>query len=746
MRTFISGLLAGLIVLTNFSSSSATHRRSNVLDRRAKHAALSKRAPDWPVHYWETKIRGVSLSGWLVLEPWITPSIFISQDNPNIVDEYTLSQYGNRDAVKATLVNHWNTFIAKGDLQKIKDAGLNHIKIPIGYWAWDVSQGEPYHQGQLFYLNQAIGWARDVGLKVIITLQGLPGSQNGFDGSGQKGNINWHKNKQNIDRSSNIVKALATWYSAQTDVVVAIEGIASPAGWVGDDFMQTLRQYYLDSYARTRYPYATTSQGAIVQIIPDAGMSLSSWKGFEPPGSFDGVMIDTHYYSIWCSDCASRTYDQHIAAACQQSTSLAGSELWTVVGEWTTSTTDCANLQFGPMGGSTFDGSAANSVKHGNCSTMTGDGSQFTQDYKTFMRAFFEAQTSTFEANSVGWIYNTWKTENAAESSYSAGLAGGWIPATATDRAYPKICSGTPLASLTPVTNTTSQNVVPAAPRFVLYSDQWISGINGPPPVSQVAGYNVLTLSFLLLEGPADKATEWAQLSAAERSAIKAEYDAAGIKLIVSLFGSTNTPTTSGADPIDTANTMAAWVKQYGLDGVDVDYEDFAAINAQDGKAEAWLIDFTRQLRKQLPQGSYIITHAPVAPWFSPEKFNGQAYLKVHADVGDLIDWYNVQFYNQGTQEYTTCDGLLTQSSSVWPHSSLFEIANGPGGVPLNKLVIGKPATEGDAMNGYMEPGLLAVCLAQAKASGWSGGVGVWQFPNAAASWIAKVRAVAFPF
>ena len=42
---------------------------------------------------------------------------------------------------------------------------------------------------------------------------------------------------------------------------------------------------------------------------------------------------------------------------------------------------------------------------------------------------------------------------------------------------------------------------------------------------------------------------------------------------MVAAFGSTNTPTTSGADPTDTANTMAAWVIEYGLDGIDVDYE-----------------------------------------------------------------------------------------------------------------------------------------------------------------------------
>lgn len=60
---------------------------------------------------------------------------------------------------------------------------------------------------------------------------------------------------------------------------------------------------------------------------------------------------------------------------------------------------------------------------------------------------------------------------------------------------------------------------------------------------------------------------------------MKAEYAAAGIKIIVSLFGSTDTPTTNGNNPIATANTMAAWVKKFNLDGVDVDYEVFCGFN-----------------------------------------------------------------------------------------------------------------------------------------------------------------------
>ncbi|KAG5639657.1 hypothetical protein H0H81_008818 [Sphagnurus paluster] len=291
-------------------------------------------------------------------------------------------------------------------------------------------------------------------------------------------------------------------------------------------------------------------------------------------------------------------------------------------------------------------------------------------------------------------------------------------------------------ASTSNSTASLAPRTVPTGPHYVVYSDSAVSGQSGPPPIAQVRGFNVLALSFLLTEGAYDRAADWAKLSSTQRASIKSQYAAEGIKLIVSAFGSTDTPTTSGADPISTANTMAAWVKQYDLDGIDVDYEDFDAISAGNGKAEAWLTAFTKQLRTQLPQGEYILTHAPVAPWFSPGKFGGGAYLKVDQTVGKLIDWYNIQFYNQG--EYTTCEGLLTSSSSVWPKSSVFEIA--ASGVPMSKIVIGKPASTSGANNGFMSSSLLSQCVKQAKAKGWNAGVMAWEFPSAASSWISTVR------
>lgn len=296
------------------------------------------------------------------------------------------------------------------------------------------------------------------------------------------------------------------------------------------------------------------------------------------------------------------------------------------------------------------------------------------------------------------------------------------------------------LKTLSPPALNLLKTSTPAAPHFVAYNDLWLNPL---PSASQLRGFNVFALSFLFASGPVDEAENWRELTASQRASYMNEYNSAGISLIVSAFGSTETPTSSGLSPTAAADTMAAWVIQYGLNGIDVDYEDFGAFNGGSGTAETWLISYTKRLRTHLPQGQYILTHAPVAPWFSPNVWSGGGYLAIHQGAGSLIDWYNVQFYNQGASEYTTCSGLLTASSSTWPQTALFQIA--ANGVPLSKLLIGKPGTGSDASNGYMTPSTLASCVAQAASRGWNGGVMVWQYPDATSSWITTVRGKTWP-
>lgn len=106
-----------------------------------------------------------------MLEPWITPSLF-DEVGDAAVDEWTLCATLGEEAAREILSQHWNSFVTEDDFQQIAQAGMNHVRIPVGYWAVIPSDNEPYVDGQLDILDKAITWAEAAGLKVIVDLHG----------------------------------------------------------------------------------------------------------------------------------------------------------------------------------------------------------------------------------------------------------------------------------------------------------------------------------------------------------------------------------------------------------------------------------------------------------------------------------------------------------------------------------------------------------------------------------------------
>lgn len=93
------------------------------------------------------------------------------------------------------------------DFQKLMYAGFNVVRIPVGYWSY-IDVGEPYTFGAAEYLDRAIQWARETGMKVIIDLHGAPKSQNGFNHSGHKLRSPGWGEGDSIDRTHEVLKII----------------------------------------------------------------------------------------------------------------------------------------------------------------------------------------------------------------------------------------------------------------------------------------------------------------------------------------------------------------------------------------------------------------------------------------------------------------------------------------------------------------------------------------------------------
>jgi chitinase len=268
-----------------------------------------------------------------------------------------------------------------------------------------------------------------------------------------------------------------------------------------------------------------------------------------------------------------------------------------------------------------------------------------------------------------------------------------------------------------------------------------IAAGTGVPGYAQPTKYNVFNVAFWSAAMPLDATTLWdSPLSyvgtdtpfgtsddAVRKTWLDAFHDA-GAKVLVSAFGATNKPCSGGENAQQTCTQLAVWAKENGFDGVDIDFEDTGTFN-YNGDGEAWLIECTRSVRNVLPLGEYIVTHAPQAPYFDGLYPHG-AYLGVNKEVGHLIDWYNIQFYNQGNDAYSTYTTLFKQSGAWAQQTSVDELVK--KGVPRSKIVVGKPTSPKETDNtGFVTASVLGGIFAEAERKGDGvRGIMTWQYAD----------------
>ena len=176
----------------------------------------------------------MNLGGWLVLEPWMTPSLFAGTDAK---DEYT---FMTTPGAAAKLQRHHETFITDDDFAWLGHHGLDLVRLPVGHW---VLHPDPPYVAGADILDAAMDSAERHGLKVLLDLHAASGSQNGRDHSGKVGPRQWYLEREHRDHTFHALEEMARRYRDHP-ALWGIELVNEPTDW---------RVWHLWHFHRTAY-------------------------------------------------------------------------------------------------------------------------------------------------------------------------------------------------------------------------------------------------------------------------------------------------------------------------------------------------------------------------------------------------------------------------------------------------------------------------------------------------------------
>lgn len=328
-------------------------------------------------------MRGVNLGGWLVLERWMTPSLFAGMA---AADELTYCRQASK-AQLTRLKRHRERYITAADFEWLAAHGIQAVRIPVGYWLFGDSA--PF-QPTVEYLDRAFRWAQASGIKVLISLHGAPGSQNGNDHSGCIGPAAWADDTRNVEHTLKIIRRLAERYQ-NSPALLGISLLNEPAVELPKS---VLKDFYRQAYDQVRQICGPDSW-----VVISDGFRPRRWHLVLHRIRYRKVFLDTHQYFVF-----SRRHKQTPAARLERHI-----RVWSrlnlawmrwhhpiIVGEWS------AALDPGSLAG--LDESQRQAAYHRHC----------------------RAQLAVYDQLD-GWFYWSYKTEDMPQWSFRHCYQQGWF-------------------------------------------------------------------------------------------------------------------------------------------------------------------------------------------------------------------------------------------------------------------------------------------------------------------------------
>ncbi len=271
-------------------------------------------------------LKGINLGGWLVIEKWMTPSLFSGTTARN---EFELSKI---DEGRKRIARHHKTFITERDLKWLKEQGIEILRVPVGHWIF--GDNERY-VGAIERLDWLMDTSLSLGLLVLLDLHAAPNAQNRAAHSGS-GNVvyeihstKWLNNKSAQNKTIEVLTRITERYR-HLPHFWGLELLNEPSV----DLLGLKLAWF---YRRAYKAVARVARPGMHVIFSDgyAPLRLTNCLWLVKKHDFP-VVMDTHVYQVFGEHNKRLSFEAHISTL-----RWVGRLLWflrlqqpMIVGEW----------------------------------------------------------------------------------------------------------------------------------------------------------------------------------------------------------------------------------------------------------------------------------------------------------------------------------------------------------------------------------------------------------------------------
>ncbi len=187
-------------------------------------------------------LRGINLGGWLVEEPWMEPFVTDAPAGsayPNNKDHVSIwstakSRFGQTgmEQIRDAFRQAW---ITPADFDRMQAAGMNCVRVPFLASLADEPNG-------LRWLDNAVNWAGQHSMYVILDMHGMPGSQSKEAHTGQAGTPEFFTNEANVRSAMAIWSQIASRYK-NNPAVAGYDMMNEPMGTPNSDTLYVVEDH-----------------------------------------------------------------------------------------------------------------------------------------------------------------------------------------------------------------------------------------------------------------------------------------------------------------------------------------------------------------------------------------------------------------------------------------------------------------------------------------------------------------------